>query len=80
MADLLIRNVDEETKRRLTQLAQRNGTSVQAELLSILQQAVETKPASWVSMLRESAESVGGMEFEPPKRHLPRFTAIDLGD
>ena len=80
MADLLIRNVDDETQRRLTQLAASNGTSVQAELLSILQRAVQTQPAGWVSMLRERAEAVDGMELEPPKRHFPRFTAIDMGD
>ena len=39
MADLLIRHVDEETKRRLAVRAAENGRSMQAELLHIITNA-----------------------------------------
>ena len=78
MADLLIRNVDDETKRLLAQRAAANGRSVQGELLKIVRDAVNPEPCSWTAMLRQSAERVDGMEFEPPQRHHPRFTAIEL--
>lgn len=80
MTDLLIRKVDDETKRRLAKRAAENGRSVQSELLDIVRNAVNPEPRSWLAMLRANAEDAGGMEFTPPKRHIPRFTAIDLKD
>lgn len=78
MSDLLIRNCDEQTKRALCVRAAQNGRSQQAEALSILRAALTDEPKSWVKMLRENAASVGGMEFDLPKRHAPRITGVGL--
>jgi plasmid stability protein len=40
MADILIRRLDEETKSRLQQRARRHGRSLEAEIRSILKDAV----------------------------------------
>lgn len=78
MSDLLIRNCDEETKRALCIRAAQNGRSQQAEALSILRAALLEEPKSWVELIRENAQSVGGMEFELPMRHSPRLTAVEF--
>lgn len=78
MSDLLIRNCDEQTKRALRMRAAQNGRSQQAEALSILRAALAGQPKSWLEVLRESAASVDGMEFELPKRHAPRITGVGL--
>lgn len=78
MSDLLIRNCDEGTKRALAVRAAQNGRSQQAEALQILRDALLKEPQSWVSLILENAQDVGGMEFESPKRHAPRFTAVEL--
>lgn len=72
MSDLLIRNCDEETKRELCIRAAQNGRSQQAEALSILRAVLLEGQKSWVELIRENAQSIGGMEFEPPARHSPR--------
>ena len=78
MSDLLIRNCDEETKRALCIRAAQNGCSQQAEALSILRAALLEEPKSWVELIRENAQSVGGMEFELPMRRSPRLTAVEF--
>lgn len=78
MTDLLIRGCDAETKRALAVQAARNGRSQQAEALAILREALLSEPRSWVDMVLENSRSVGGMEFELPRRHAPRFTAVEL--
>lgn len=40
MSDLLIRDLDDEVKRRLNRQARRNGRSLSAEAQAILQQAL----------------------------------------
>ena len=45
MADVLVRHIDDETKRRLAVRAASNGRSMQAELLHILTQAAN----EWVA-------------------------------
>lgn len=78
MADLLIRNCDAETKRALAVRAAQNGRSQQAEALAILREALLDEPKSWVDLVIEHSRSVGGMEFEPPRRHASRLTAVEL--
>lgn len=78
MSDLLIRNCDEETKRALSIRAARNGRSQQAEALEILRGALLEEPKSWVELIRENAQAVGGMEFILPERHAPRLTAVEF--
>ena len=78
MANLLIRNCDEETKRALAVRAAQHGRSQQAEALAILRSTLLEEPKSWVTLIRKNAAEVDGMEFELPKRHAPRFTAVEL--
>lgn len=78
MASLLIRDVDEVSKRRLAVRAAQNGRSQQAEALAILKEALGADQCSWASMLREKATSVGGIEIQLPKRHVPRITGTKL--
>lgn len=78
MSDLLIRNIDEETKRALAVRAAEHGRSQQSEALSIIRESLCDDSGSWVTLMRENALSVGGMDFEIPKRHAPRFTATGM--
>lgn len=78
MADLLIRNIDADTKRALAVRAAKDGCSQQAEALALLKASLEDEPTSWATKLLDDSRTVGGMEFEAPKRHTPRFTAIEL--
>lgn len=78
MAELLIRNIDEHTKKALAVQAARHGVSQQAEALRIIREALEPESKTWVDLVRENAESVGGMEFEAPERHVPRLTGIEV--
>lgn len=78
MPDLLIRNCDAETKRALAVRAAQNGRSQQAEALSILREALSPAANSWTELILRNAESVDGMEFELPRRHAPRMTAVEV--
>ena len=78
MADLLIRNIDDETKRALAIRAAEKGHSQQAEALALLREALQEEPKSWIDVIRERAQAVDGMEFDAPPRHIPRFTAVEL--
>lgn len=79
MPDLLIRDCDEDTKRMLAVRAASHGRSQQAEALDILRTALQGDARrTWVDVLLENAHEVGGMEFEPPKRHAPRLSAVEL--
>ena len=78
MAQLLVRDISPEVKLALKVRAAQNGRSQQAEALEIIRNAVCPQKQSWAALLRENAESVGGMEFEQPKRHAPRLTAVDI--
>lgn len=72
MADLLIRNIPEETKKALQTRAARNGRSQQTEALSILEASLGNPSKSWVARLREAAVQTGGFSLELPERHKPR--------
>lgn len=78
MTGLLIRDCDMQTKRALAVRAAQNGRSQQAEALSILREALSPSARSWAELIRCNAESVGGMEFELPRRHAPRITAVEV--
>ena len=78
MAQILVRDIDPETKRALELRAASHGVSQQVEVLQIIKDAVTPEGPSWASRLREKAESVGGMEFELPTRHAPRLTGVNL--
>lgn len=78
MPSLLIRDVSEQTKRALAIWAAKHGRSQQAEARYIIEDTLAPKPQSWVSLFREGAQSVGGMEIPEPQRHIPRLTGIEF--
>ena len=78
MADLLIRGIDEETKRRLAVQAAKNGRSQQAEAKAILEAALEEKnEKTWIDVLMEGAKEVGGYNLELPERLPAREFRFD---
>jgi plasmid stability protein len=72
MPDLLVRDVDEQTKRCLAIRAAHNGRSMQAEAKVILETALTPASGSWVSMFLDRSSSVGGFTFDAPQRSKPR--------
>ncbi len=78
MSSLLIRDIDEETKRSLAIRAAENGRSQQAEALSILESALGGQQDSWFSLLHQGAQSVGGIELPQIERHQPRITGVQI--
>jgi plasmid stability protein len=72
MPDLLVRDVDEQTKRCLAIRAAQNGRSVQAEAKAILETALAPASGSWVSMFLDRSSSVGGFALDAPRRSKPR--------
>lgn len=78
MPALLIRDVSEETKRELAIRAAKHGCSQQTEAKRILEEALAPKPQSWIALLREGAQSVGGIDIPMPQRHIPRIAGIEL--
>lgn len=61
MADILIRRLDDETKARLKRRARRHGRSLEAEVRSILQEAVSTE---WAPNETETKKGLGTLLME----------------
>ena len=78
MSSLLVRDLDEETKKALAVRAAQNGRSQQAEVRAILASELTGSSKSWVDMMREQAHEVGGIDIPLPKRHTPRLTGVDF--
>ncbi len=76
MPSLLVRDVSEDMKHALALRAAQNDRSQQAEARAILEDALCPGAGSWVSLLREAADSAGGIDFACPQRHAPRVTGI----
>lgn len=73
MANMLIRDIPDETKQRLAERAKLNGRSQNAEALSILEEALQPVQKNWLQILRECVEECGGVEeLELPPRHPAR--------
>jgi plasmid stability protein len=70
MPTLIVRNVDDETKERLTLRAAENGRSTEAEIRAILKDATSEK--NWVTEWFECVEKISGTDFELPDRSIPR--------
>jgi antitoxin FitA len=75
MASLTIRNLKEETKKRLRMRAAENGRSLEAEARDLLDRSVFERalpvPKTGLDMFRgimAVAEKYGGIELELPKR------------
>lgn len=73
MANMTVRNVDDETKQRLRLRAARHGNSLEAELRVILRDAASARddaprPANLYDAIRELVEPHGGFEIPIPLR------------
>ena len=68
MADMLIRDIPEETKRLLAIRAAENGRSQSAEAVAILKNSLEPERKNWVQVLIDVAQENGGYELELPER------------
>ncbi len=80
MADLSIRNVDDEVKRRLRVRAAEHGRSMEAEVRDILTEAVSDKDRSDrpFTALREAFAAIGGVDLDLPARTQPaRFVSFE---
>jgi len=77
MATLIVRNVEDEVKLRLTRRAADNGRSTEAEIREILKSA--TKESTWISEWLHSAPGFWGEELQLPKRSAPRELGL-FGD
>ena len=75
MANITVRNLDDEVQRRLKQRAAEHGRSMEAEVRSILTAAVTRGELgqAWV----EATEDLRGEEIRLPERSAPR--KVDLG-
>lgn len=77
MANLLIRNIPEETKRQLALRAAENGRSQSAEVVAILETSLQPEQKSWIRRLYEASQEIGGVELELPKRQPAREFSFD---
>ena len=79
MANITIRNLDDDVKTRLRKRAAGHGRSMKEEVRVILREAVDRKagPANLAIAIRARFASFGGVELEiPPRepmREPPRF-------
>ena len=79
MANITIRNLDDDVKTRLRKRAAGHGRSMEEEVRVILREAVDRKagPANLAIAIRARFASFGGVELEiPPRepmREPPRF-------
>lgn len=81
MASMSIRDLDDEVRERLRVRAARNGRSMEAEIRSILTEAVGAS-GNGIGLLGAVLErfgAVGGVELDvPARRERPR--AADVGE
>lgn len=81
MATLTIRNVPDETKRRLRIRAAEHGRSMEAELRAIIDDALEkpAPPENLGEAIRRRFAKFGGVELELPER-TPAREPPDFGE
>ncbi|MFO1128366.1 MAG: plasmid stabilization protein [Rhodospirillales bacterium] len=74
MASITIRNLDEALKRRLRIRAAEHGRSMEEEARDILRKEVgePAPPANIAAAIRARVASLGGVEFELPRREPMR--------
>lgn len=81
MADLSIRNLDDDVKQRLRVRAAEHGRSMEAEVREILTEALRDPepPANPFAYLRERFAAIGGVELDLPPRdarsRIPDFSS-----
>ena len=79
MATLTIRGLDDDTKARLRVRAARHGRSMEAEVRSILEEALPSHQASdgLGSRIRARFADAGGVELDLPRRgEMPRAASL----
>lgn len=67
MAAIVVRNLDEDVKRRLRMRAARHGQSMEAEVRAILEEAVREQD-NFAEVLMETFGGLGGVELDIPVR------------
>lgn len=79
MATLTIRGLDDDTKARLRVNAARHGRSMEAEVRSILEEALPSpQPSDGLgSRIHARFAAVGGVELDLPRRsEMPRAASL----
>jgi plasmid stability protein len=67
MAAIVVRNLDEDVKRRLRMRAARHGRSMEAEVRAILEESVRDQD-NFAEAIMETFGALGGVELEIPPR------------
>ena len=74
MAQILVRNVDDNVKRKLQRRAQRHGRSVEQEVRDILRDAVKDEGKPEKGLGTQIAERFRGLELDEDIPELRGFT------
>jgi antitoxin FitA len=77
MASIMVRNLDEDVKRKLRVRAARHGRSMEAEVRAILEESVRQQD-NFAEALMGTFGELGGVELELPARTArPRSPDFD---
>ena len=78
MANLTIRNLDDELKSLLRQQAARNGCSMEQEARDILRRAVQSRPAGagFAQRIHQRFAGLKAEDLPIPKRRAARISAV----
>jgi len=63
MPDFLIRDLDEDTMRRLRERAEKHGRSLQAEIKHTLRQSLKLSKAESVALIKKLQEELKGRDM-----------------
>lgn len=73
MATLTIRNLDDQTKQKLRQIAAKHGHSMEEEVRRILNRAVnQAEQKGLGTLIAQEFSAIGGVEMELPERSPAR--------
>lgn len=78
MAAIMVRNLDEDVKRRLRIRAARHGRSMEAEVRAILEETVREQD-NFAKALMEAFGGLGGVDLEIPPR-TAQARPMEFGD
>ena len=80
MVAVTVRNITFETHRALKQRATQHGRSTEAEIRSILAEAVRPTPeVDWVSELIEIGRQAGGVDLDIKRDQPPAGSTVEFG-
>lgn len=79
MAQLLIRDLPESTKRKLQKRAIDKGHTQNEEAILILEDALGTRSGSWLQNMRSVALDAGGIDLDLPERSAARPVTLEEG-